>query len=227
MKPAPNDYFTRNIGTLSINEQQILSQTSVAVIGCGGLGGYVIEHLARMGFGHLRVADPDVFSVSNCNRQLNALSSTLGLNKAEVAAHRVADMHPFCKVTTFHEDFRQTKVLQGVSLALDCLDDLEARRDLVKACTKHDLPLIHGSVCGWCGQVGVQLPGGSLYARLYPNRPFKQSSPPSVLSVTVGTVGALQVAEAAKLALGRPSYLHNAWLYLDLQYGDFITTAAS
>ena len=61
----------------------ILQQKRVAIIGCGGLGGYVIEELARIGIGHLHRFDPDTFSASNCNRQLNALESTMGLYKAE------------------------------------------------------------------------------------------------------------------------------------------------
>lgn len=224
MNLSPADYFARNIGILTTEAQDTLANSTVAIIGCGGLGGYVIEHLARMGFGRLRLADPDVFSVSNCNRQLNALSSTLGQGKAEVAARRVADIHPFCHAAVFPADFRHTDVLLGATLVLDCLDDTQARRDLAVACSERNLPLVHGSVRGWCGQVGVQLPGGNLYDRLYPRRPGRQTTPPPVLSVTVGVVSAMQAAEALKLALGHPSHLHNAWLYLDLRHGDFLVT---
>lgn len=220
------DLFIRNRGALTIADQALLARTTVAVIGCGGLGGYVIEHLARLGFGQLRLADPDAFTPSNCNRQLNALCSTMGQNKAEVAASRVTDIHPNCRTTVCAADFRQTEVLDGADLVLDCLDDTSARRDLAVVCTARRLPLVHGSVHGWCGQVGVQPPGGTLYKRLYPPRPERQVTPPPVLSVTVGVVSALQAAEALKLALHRPTHLANAWVYLDLQHGDVLVTAA-
>ncbi|NLY40560.1 MAG: HesA/MoeB/ThiF family protein [Desulfovibrionales bacterium] len=212
--------FSRNIGPIGQDEQSILARTTAAVIGCGGLGGYVIEHLARMGIGHLRLADPDVFSISNCNRQLNALTATLGHNKAEVAARRVAAIHPFCQVTVFPVDFRQSTVLAKADVVLDCLDDSQTRRDLAQACTAQGIALVHGSVRGWCGQVGVQLPGGTLYECLYPQQ--RPTGSPAVLSATVGLIASLQAAEALKYILNRPSQLHNAWMYLDLQYGDMV-----
>jgi len=80
--PSFTDTFARNQGALSDAEQRLLQEKRVAVIGCGGLGGYVVEELVRIGVGRLHLFDPDVFSPSNCNRQLNALQSTLGRNKA-------------------------------------------------------------------------------------------------------------------------------------------------
>ncbi|GAB1410572.1 HesA/MoeB/ThiF family protein [Desulfovibrionales bacterium] len=216
--------FSRNIGPLTQDEQDRLAQATVAVIGCGGLGGYVLEHLARMGIGHLRLADPDVFSMSNCNRQLNALTTTLGQNKAHVAARRIAAMHPFCQVRVFPVDFRQSPVLIGADLAMDCLDESHTRRDLAQACTAQGIPLVHGSVRGWCGQVGVHMPGGNLYQRLYPQE--RPTLSPAVLSPTVGLIASLQAAEALKLVLNRPSHLHNTWMFVDLQYGDMLVQHA-
>lgn len=223
MDMTSTDCFSRNSGTLNEKEQRLLADATVAVIGCGGLGGYVIEHLARIGIGRIHAVDPDVFSVSNCNRQLNALTETLGQGKAEVAARRVAAIHPFCTVTAFPADFRNAQTSLDAAVVIDCLDDTTARRDLATICTAKSLPLVHGSVMGWCGQVGVQLPGGTLYARLYPHRTDKPAAPPSVLSVTVGLVASLQVAEAVKLLLDIPSDLQKGWIYMDLESGDFMT----
>lgn len=217
------DCFSRNIGTLSEQEQLLLAGATVAVIGCGGLGGYVIEHLARIGIGRIHAVDPDVFSTSNCNRQLNALMATLGQGKAEVAARRVAAIHPFCTVRPFPADFREATEALNAKVVIDCLDNTVARRDLAAACTERRLPLVHGSVMGWYGQIGVQLPGGRLYDHLYPQRNDTPSAPPSVLSVTVGLVASLQVAEAVKLLLDMPSDLREAWMYMDLENGDFMT----
>lgn len=220
--PSFADTFARNQGALSDAEQRLLQEKRVAVIGCGGLGGYVVEELVRIGVGGLHLFDPDGFSPSNCNRQLYALQSTLGRNKAEVAAARAADIHPFCSVVACPRDFRAAdrETLQ-VDAVVDCLDDVQARRDLAKLCNHRNLPLVHGAVSGWYGQVGVQLPGFDLIDRLYPQRAAAGPAP-SVLSFTVAVIASLQVAEAIKLLLAQPSSLHNSWMHIDLKDGDFL-----
>lgn len=217
------DTFARNQGALSDAEQRLLQEKRVAVIGCGGLGGYVVEELVRIGVGRLDLFDPDVFSPSNCNRQLNALQSTQGRNKAEVAAARATDIHPFCAVVAHPLDFRagDEDGLQ-VDAVVDCLDDVQARRDLSQLCNRRNLPLVHGAVSGWYGQVGVQLPGFDLIDRLYPQRAAAGAAPPSVLSFTVAAIASLQVVEAVKLLLGQSSSLHNSWMHIDLKEADFL-----
>jgi len=223
---ALNEYFVRNLGSITAEQQQVLQRKQVAMIGCGGLGGYVIEALARIGVGRLHLFDPDSFSASNRNRQLNALQSTMGRNKAEVACERIASIHPFCQVRAFAADFRQVAEERAVfgNAVVDCLDDIAARRDLAALCGRLDLPLIHGAVNGWCGQVGVQLPGHDLMGFLYPKRAGGNGKSPalSVLSFTVALVASLQAAETVKILLGLPSPLHSAWLHIDLKENDFL-----
>lgn len=224
--PTFAEYFTRNQGALTDEQQQLLQQKRVAIIGCGGLGGYVIEELVRIGLGQFHLFDPDVFAPSNCNRQLNALGPTLGRNKAEVAAERAGAIHPHCTVTAFAADFRAVPEAEGFAcdVVVDCLDDVTARRDLASLCSRLRLPLIHGAVNGWYGQVGVQLPGDDLIDRLYPLRPQQPVAlpPPSVLSFTVAVVASLQAAETVKLLLDLWSPLTNTWMHIDLKEGDFL-----
>ena len=75
-------WMQRNLGALTVSQQQRLGRGRVAVIGCGGLGGYVIEELVRVGVGRLHLCDPDTFSPTNVNRQLLAVQATLGRGKA-------------------------------------------------------------------------------------------------------------------------------------------------
>ena len=223
-----NEYFSRNQGALTVEQQQSLQQSRVAIVGCGGLGGYVIEQLVRIGVGQLLLFDFDVFAPSNCNRQLNALSQTLGLtmghNKAEVAASRAAAIHPFCTVTPVPLDFRKGSAADWnqVDVVVDCLDTIPARWDLADLCTDKNIPLVHGAVNGWYGQVGVQLPDGNLIKRLYPDRIALRQEAPPVLSFIVGVVASLQVGETVKLLLGLSSSLHNNWMHLDLKNCDFL-----
>jgi len=223
--PQFSEYFSRNQGALTPEQQQTLQQRRAMVIGCGGLGGYVIEQLVRIGVGCLDVFDPDSFAPSNCNRQLNALDATMGRNKAEVAASRAGAIHPFCTVIPHALDFRDAPagVLQRANVVVDCLDNAQARHDLAALCTAGHKPLVHGAVSGWYGQVGVQLPGNDLIARLYSDRMTEQPvQPPSVLSFVVAAIASLQAAEAVKLLLNLPSPLHNNWMHLDLKHGEML-----
>jgi molybdopterin/thiamine biosynthesis adenylyltransferase len=218
-----SEYFSRNLGALHQEQQQHLTAQRVAVIGCGGLGAYVIEELVRIGVGQIFCCDPDVFTPSNCNRQLNALSHTLGRNKAEVAAERARQIHPFCTISPYPADFRTLAedTLFTVEAVIDCLDSVQSRHELAAVCLRRKLPLVHGAVEGWYGQVGVQLPGDDLLARLYPERnvaPMQSDKGTvSVLACTVGLVASLQVAEVLKLLVGIPSPLTTAWMHLDLK----------
>ena len=87
--PAPQERYKRNYKTISLEEQQILAESVITVIGCGGLGGFIIEGLARSGVGTLRLVDFDTFDVSNLNRQLFATEHTIGASKLEQAVRRV------------------------------------------------------------------------------------------------------------------------------------------
>lgn len=220
--------FLRNQGALTDEQQQLLQAGRVAVVGCGGLGGHVIEELVRVGVGRLHLFDPDVFCPSNGNRQLNALQSTMGHNKAEAAARRAADIHPFCAVQAHAADFRDLapETSFQVDVVVDCLDNAAARHDLATLCGRRGLPLVHGAVAGWYGQVGVVLPGATLLERLYPAR-ASVSAPPAVLSFAVAVVASLQAAEAVKLLLGLPSALCDAWLHIDLKDCDFLLHPAT
>lgn len=219
----PSDFFARNQGSLTEDQQRLLFAKKVAVIGCGGLGGYVVEELVRLGVGTLHLFDPDVFAPSNLNRQLNAVQTTLGHGKAEATAERAKAIRPEVMIRVLAADFRavdDATALQ-VDVAVDCLDSVEARRDLARQCDRLSVPLVHGAVNGWCGQIGVHLPGGQLIDRLYPPRTTTGSAP-SVLSFTVAAVASLQVAETVKLLLGLPSSLRNTWMHIDLKEADFL-----
>ena len=86
--------YQRNQQIITVQDQRKLFRSRVAVIGCGGLGGYVIEELARLGVGTLVAVDPDIFKEHNLNRQLLSTVDALGRAKVELAAERVAEINP-------------------------------------------------------------------------------------------------------------------------------------
>ena len=207
--------LTRNIGALDPAEQGILSRARVSVCGCGGLGGQVVENLARAGIGRLILYDPDRFETGNLNRQLGALRTTLGRNKARVLAERAGLIHEVIRAEARCLDFRQDARFGDCDLVVDCLDSAGARRDLARFCADRRLPLVHGAVRQWYGQVATQTGAHARLLALYPDWAGEQQPPP-VLACTVSLIGGLQAAETIKLLTGRESALADHWLTVDL-----------
>ena len=122
-----------------------LQGARVAVFGAGGVGGSVIETLARAGVGALDIIDPDEISLSNCNRQLLALESTLGKNKALAAKERVLDINPACKVTALPLFFTGETAgfdFSRYSYVVDAIDTVSSKLSLIAACKRAGTPVI-------------------------------------------------------------------------------------
>ena len=220
------DIFTRNIGTFSPAQQDRLQQSRVTIVGCGGLGGFVLEELARTGIGSIKVCDPDIFASSNLNRQLFATKKTIGRNKTAAAAKRISTLHNHTTVQAVPTSFQDNSeyLLSDADVVVDCLDTGASRLELAELCCKEKLPLVHGAVALWYGQVGVQDVGSDLIRRLYGNLQTPEQTVVSVIVCTVATVASLQVAETCKLLLGIPSPLCDNWMSIDLQEMSFEIT---
>ena len=162
--------YQRSIGTVGINGQIKLLEARVGVAGCGGLGGITLEMLARMGVGTLVAVDDDTFADSNLNRQLLALEENLGRPKVEAAASRIKMVNSAVNLVTYHCRGDRTnlpEIFAGCNLVIDCLDNLHSRFDLEKACIKLNVPLVHGAIAGFLGQVAVIRPDKPLLASIY------------------------------------------------------------
>ena len=213
--------YSRNIPALSEAECALLRGKTVAVIGCGGLGGYLIEFLARIGIGHIRCVDGDVFEESNLNRQLLSTVPLLGNSKAQAAAARVREINPDVQVQAypfFLEESNARELIAGCDAVLDALDNIPARKLLANACAAEQIPYIYGAIAGWVAQAAVCLPGDGLMERLYPEDTVILDK--SVLSFTPALCAAMQSALCVKLLTGKPvegGKLH----YADLLYEEF------
>ena len=126
-----------------IGEEKTLKliNSSVCVIGLGGVGGYVCEMLARAGVGKLHLVDCDTVSVSNLNRQIIALTSTVGKKKTEVIAERVRDINPDCEVTAndvFVTKENADEVISGsdADIVIDAIDNISAKTALIVSAKK-------------------------------------------------------------------------------------------
>ena len=125
---------------------ETLARSRVAVFGVGGVGGYVVEALARSGVGALDLIDSDRVSPSNLNRQLHALHSTLGRLKAEVAAERVRDINPACEVRAvpvfFLPETRAQFDFTQYDYVVDAIDTVTGKLALIEAAREAGVPII-------------------------------------------------------------------------------------
>ncbi len=221
--------YQRNLGTVGGPTGQVrLLRARAAVIGLGGLGGLAAELLARMGVGTLVLVDGDSFSESNLNRQLVSTEKNLGQNKAAAAAVRLQEVNSALELITFPcfiTPENTGTILEGCQVVLDCLDSLGARFLLQRFCRELRLPLVHGAIAQFYGQLAVIFPGDPGLERIYgpspPDRGIeKELGNPAA---TPALVASLQVQEAMKILLGREDLMRGRLLFVDTLQGVFET----
>ena len=140
------DQFTRTEWLLGEKAVRVLGNSRIAVFGVGGVGGYVVEVLARSGVGALDLFDNDKVSITNCNRQIFALLSTIGKYKVDVAEERVRDINPACKVKTYKMFYLPGNAdeidLSQYNYVVDCVDTVSAKIELIRRCHRLNVPVI-------------------------------------------------------------------------------------
>jgi len=213
--------YQRNRSAMTVNDQLTLFQSCVAVIGCGGLGGYIVEELARLGVGRIVVIDPDVFEEHNLNRQLFSSPANLGTAKVEAAAKRINEINPAVTLVPMLTAFSPENgadLLAGCQVAVDALDSIQVRLELAEVCTAMNIPLVHGAIAGWFGHVCTQFPGDNTLQTIY--RSWKAGKGVEQTlgnpSFTPAVIASLEVAEVCKLLLGQGTPLRGRQLMIDL-----------
>lgn len=216
--------YLRNQTTLSNRDQAVLLRSHLAVIGLGGLGGYVTEILARLGIGTLTLVDGDNFDESNLNRQLLSDTASLGRPKAKVAEERLSIVNPAVRLRVFIEFLSGQncqRILEGVDLAVDCLDTIKDRFVLESGCHKANIPFVSAAIAGTSGQLTVIQPGEQGLATIYGD-PAKAAS--RGIEATIGTLAltamhmaALQCSEVLKILLKKESTARHSLLFSDLE----------
>ena len=208
MTETTEERFSRNIGAVTPQEQKKLGESRVFIAGCGGTGGYIIEHLARIGVGEIICADDGRFETRDLNRQILADIYTLGREKSECARERAARVRPEANINALNAHICESNIkdmISGCDLAVDALDNIKTRRILFDACRQNLIPLIHAAVRGWLIQAAFVPPGGALYDLLYPEYLENASEKfiDGVMSFAPGMAASLQAALAVRWLCGR------------------------
>jgi molybdopterin/thiamine biosynthesis adenylyltransferase len=155
--------------------------------------------------------------VSNLNRQVLSNEGNLGKSKALEAAEQMSMINSevtFVAIEDLLTAENAREIIHGCDAVVDALDNVEARLALEDACEAEGIPMVHGAISGWNGQVGVVMPGSGIMHQIYEGG--MQDGSPTNPSFTPAVVSALQASETIKVLLGREEILRNKLLMIDL-----------
>jgi len=211
-------------GIFTSKDMEHLKNAKVCVIGCGGLGGYIVEMLARAGVGDITAVDGDVFDDSNLNRQILSRVDNIGKSKVRQAEARIKLINPevlFHPVHTFLEEMNANSLIKGADIVMDALDQIPVRFILQEACEKEKIPMVYGAIAGWYGQIATILPGDKTLNHIYPdfnNKKMDRGVETDLgnPSFTPALVASIQVSECLKALTGKGELLRNKMLHVDL-----------
>jgi molybdopterin/thiamine biosynthesis adenylyltransferase/rhodanese-related sulfurtransferase len=224
--------YSRHLLIPEVGEQGQLKllESKVLLIGAGGLGSPASLYLAAAGVGRLGIVDADVVDESNLQRQIVHSTERLGEAKVESAKRTIEALNPDVEVVAYKERLTSENVerilADGWDVIVDGADNFPTRYLVNDASVWHDIPVVHGSIYRFEGQVTVFKPGaGPCYRCLFPTPPPPELAPScaegGVLGVLPGVIGSLQANEALKLALGIGEPLIGRLLLFDALSAEF------
>ena len=217
--------YIRNYNTLSLTDQRLLVKSKVAIIGAGGLGGHVIQLLARMGIGSLIIVDPDTFDETNLNRQPFATVETLDLQKTHAVKKLLESINPAVAVIPYELKLTALnfdEILTEADIVVDCLDSISERLILQEAAQKLNIPLVHGALAGFEGQMMTIFPGDPGLKSFYATPESTETDEPNpecilgVPAITPSLIGSFQAMEVVKILLKRGRIMRRKLVYFDL-----------
>lgn len=159
--------FARLIKLIGRANFEKLQASKIVVVGVGGVGGYVVEGLARSGVGHFVLVDDDKICESNMNRQIIALHRTLGQAKVEAWKERLLDINPNLKVDALFERYTEEKPIDfsGATYVVDAIDSLKCKAKLITECSRAGIPII--SSMGTGGKLDAEFKVADVYKTEY------------------------------------------------------------
>lgn len=197
--------------------QKKLMNSRIVVIGAGGLASPVLIYLACAGIGEITVVDYDVVSETNLNRQFLHKEKDVGKFKVVSAKEMMEELNSEIKINAIVEKLNKDnveKMLYGADVVIDCVDNVETRITVNRACITLDIPLVEAGISGFYGFVlAVKKEYSCLECIGYEN--IKLHTPVPALGAVVGVIGALQAVECIKIILGLEGVLYGKMLNYD------------
>jgi adenylyltransferase/sulfurtransferase len=201
------DFYSRQVTLKELGEkgQQKLCNAKVAVVGVGGLGTVASLYLALAGVGHLRLIDQDIVELRNLHRQILYTPEDVDYPKAEAAAKRLIKTNPLIQAEPVSENVNATNVerlLEGIDLVVDGLDNMETRYLVNRICVKRGIPYVFGAAIGMEGNLSVFTPDTPCLECVLPNlsdNELMTCDTRGVVGATPGIVGSMEALEAIKV----------------------------
>ncbi|MFP4078073.1 MAG: HesA/MoeB/ThiF family protein [Candidatus Izemoplasmataceae bacterium] len=218
------DFHEANRKLLGDDTVASLGKLSVLLVGAGGLGGYVANGLIRLGVGKLTIVDMDTYETSNLNRQLFSSIETIGAYKAEVVRDSCLEINPEASITAYLkpvETLDEKLAEVPFDLVIDAVDTVATRLFLETFSSRKGVPLLHGAIGGWYGQIGIAMPGSGLLSRIYGDKEAGLEKTLGSPTFTPGVVGCMMVSECVKYVLKDERALINRILFIDLLHHDY------
>ncbi|NLY67678.1 MAG: HesA/MoeB/ThiF family protein [Tissierellia bacterium] len=219
--------YIKNMKALSEEDMKKLFNSKVCVVGCGGLGGYIIEMLARIGVRYITAIDGDVFDETNLNRQLISHTENIGKSKVEEAMKRMKVVNPDVIVTPINEILDENNamtLLKDHDVIVDALDNIKSRKVLNMFSAKLNIPMVHGAIAGFYGQVSTIYPEDNTFNYIYPDNEDLNKG----IEIELGNpsfipplVAAIEVSEVIKILTNKGDLLRNKILLIDLLNNNF------
>ncbi len=214
-----------NLKEIGENGQHKLKNSSVLIVGAGGLGSPISLYLTAAGIGRIGLIDPDIVSLSNLQRQVLYRESDIGKSKVEIAKERLLELNSDTVIETYAERLNPsnaTDIISKYDIVVDGCDNFETRYCIDEYSSKLNKPYVYGSIGEFKGQVSVfNYREGRRYSDLFPGDDNSRSSSannvlPGVMGVVPGVIGTMQAAEVIKIITGAGDLLINKLLMIDL-----------
>lgn len=197
---------------IGIEGQKKLKRANVLVVGAGGLGGVVLQYLVCAGIGTVGIIDYDKVDISNLNRQILFREEDLGKNKSETAKNTLKKLNSNTTINYFNEKLSSEnalKIFPEYNIIVDATDNIPSRYIIDDTCKKTNKPFVHGSICGFEGQISVfNYKGSPSYRDLFPSEK-NYNKKIGVIGFIPGIIGAMQANEVIKIILNIGSISSN------------------
>ena len=205
--------YQRN--NLTDNQQSLLLNKVVGIVGLGGLGGFIFEYILRIGVKEIYIMDNDNFDYSNLNRQILSNNNNINDSKIKQAINHALKVNPDIKINTLSQYLNNDNhyFLKECDLIFDATDNIDSRLTLEKLSNNYLIPIVHGAVNKNYIQVALIKPMSNLLTKLYKDKYIQDS--PKTMIYTCSICASLQVSIAIKYLLD-PDYKLETILYVDL-----------
>ena len=209
--------YKRQILLFGDEGQERLKKAHIFIAGAGGLGSPVSIYLAVAGVGKLTIVDKDIVEQTNLNRQILHYDRDIGRKKTDSAKEKLQEINPDITIRVIDRTIDESNAYQLIGDAdgiVDAMDNYPTRYLLNDVALEKKVPLFHGAISGFHGQVSTIIPGKTACLRcIVPSAPSTEVFP--VVGVTPGVIGTIQVNEVLKYLLGRGNLLANRLLLWD------------